>query len=111
MIYAFETASKAFSMALIRQKSMPRHPDPRKKDRNLWHDRRTDRRCGAHRKGGSERKLDFIYRLKTECSPRGLHDDRVQSLAGATVEEIKEGGNDGLRGRSRVPDSRTISSM
>lgn len=108
MIYAFETASKAFSMGA----------DPAKaghaigilaENRNLRHDRRTDRRCGAHRKGGSKRKLDFIYRLKTGALlEASMMIGAV--LAGASEEEIKEvetmASEIGPRFRSR-----TISSM
>ena len=101
MIYAFETASKAFSMGA----------DPAKVGRAIGI---LAEKTGIYGMIGGQtvdveltgkavprEKLDFIYRLKTGAR---LHDDRC-SPCGRDRGRDQRGGNDGLRGRSRVPDS------
>ena len=88
MIYAFETASKAFSMGA----------DPAKVGRAIGI---LAEKTGIYGMIGGQ-TVDLP--VKDRCSPRGLHDDRRGSC-GRDHGRDQRGGNDGLRSRSRVPDS------
>ena len=70
MIYAFETAAKAFSM----------NGDParagRAEDRDLRNDRRPDRGCGADGKASSKGKAGFYLPVKDGSAFGGVPHDR-----------------------------------